>query len=143
VPAVFVDQALYNDITKMSKISISSTIKTYPKRLPFDDIKRKILGAKYELSLVFVGSKRATALNKEYRNKTYSPNVLSFPLDEQTGEIFICPEVSQRECKKFNLSPNGYIAFLFIHGCLHLKGHDHGDTMDKLEQKYLKTFKIK
>ena len=127
----------------MNKVSISSTVKKYPKHLPFNDIKRKILGAQYELSLVYIGSKRATTLNTTYRRKTYSPNVLSFPPDKETGEIFICPEVSVRESKKFNLSPNGYIAFLFIHGCLHLKGYDHGDTMDTLEQKYLKMFKIK
>lgn len=126
----------------MSTVTITSTVKTYPKRIPYDDIKRKILGAKYDLSLAFVGTKRAATLNTAYRQKTYSPNVLSFPLTEDTGEIIICPAVTQHEAKKFNLSPNGYIAFLFIHGCLHLKGHDHGDTMDKLERKYLKAFAI-
>ena len=121
---------------------IQSTIKAKPPVFPYEDIKDSILGKKYEVSLTFVGSTRAQALNKSYRGKTYVPNVLSFPLDETHGDIFICPEVAKREATKFDLSVPGYIAFLFIHGLLHLKGHDHGDTMDKLEQRYLKKFNV-
>jgi len=127
----------------MTDFAINSTVKKYPKKYPYESIKRKIVGAKYNLSLTFIGRVRAASLNKQYRNKAYTPNVLSFPLDKTTGEIFICPAVSQSEAKDFNLSPDGYIAFLFIHGLLHLKGHDHGDNMDKLEQKYIKLFNIK
>ena len=121
---------------------ITSTVKKYPKTIPYADIATKILGTKYELSLAFVGNTRAASLNKAYRKKTYSPNVLSFPLDTYAGEVVICPAVSKREAHAYNLSEKGYIAFLFIHGCLHLKGHDHGDTMEKLERKYLKAFNI-
>jgi probable rRNA maturation factor len=123
-------------------LSITSTVKSYP-RHKYVDMADKILGKRYELSLVFVGKTRAATLNKEYRKKTYSPNVLSFPLDEKTGEIFICPQVAASEAAKFNLSPRGYVGFLFIHGCLHLKGLDHGDTMDKQEAKWVKHFGLK
>lgn len=126
----------------METFSVQSTVKTYPAKLPYEEIKNKILGKKYELSLMFVGKARAAALNISYRKKTYTPNVLSFPLDEQTGEIFICPKVADKEAHKFDLSKEGYVAFLFIHGCLHLKGYDHGDTMDTLERKFLKAFNI-
>lgn len=123
-------------------LSITSTVKSYP-RHQYVDMAEKILGKRYELSLVFVGKTRAATLNKAYRNKTYSPNVLSFPLDEKTGEIFICPQVATSEAAKYNLSPRGYVGFLFIHGCLHLKGLAHGDTMDKHEQKWVKHFALK
>ncbi|MCD5381237.1 MAG: rRNA maturation RNase YbeY [Candidatus Pacebacteria bacterium] len=126
----------------METFTISSTIKKYPKRHPYEEMKKKVLGTRYELSLAFVGKTRAATLNKTYRNKTYSPNVLSFPLSEKAGEIVICPQVAIGEAAKFKLSVNGYIAYLFIHGLLHLKGLDHGDEMDKLEQKHLKAFKI-
>ncbi len=122
--------------------SISSTVQTYPKRLPYREIKEKVLGKRYELSLVFIGKTRAQSLNEAYRQKTYSPNVLSFPLDEKSGEIFICPQVAKREAAKFNLSVKGYIAFLFIHGCLHLKGYEHGATMERHERSLLKAFSI-
>lgn len=121
--------------------AISSTIAKYPK-FPYEEMKNTILGNKYTASLNFIGSKRAKSLNIVYRQKDYVPNVLSFPLDETTGEIFICPEVARKEAKNFNLTPDGYIAFLFIHGLLHLKGHDHSDKMDTLEQKYVKKFLI-
>lgn len=122
--------------------TITSTVKKYPDYHPYAEMKRKILGTRYELSLVFVGKTRAATLNKNYRKKTYSPNVLSFPLNESAGEIFICPLVAKQEADKFNLSVDGYIAYLFIHGLLHLKGYDHGDTMDTLERKHLKAFNI-
>jgi rRNA maturation RNase YbeY len=127
----------------MTDFNINSTVKKYPKKVPYREIKRTILGHRYQLSLNFIGRTRATTLNQQYRQKSYSPNVLSFPLDKTVGEIFICPEVSISEAKSYNLSPDGYIAFLFIHGLLHLKGYDHGDNMDKLEQKYIKLFNIK
>lgn len=126
----------------MNTIAITSTIKQYPHSSLYEEIKQAILGSRYELSLVFVGRTRAKTLNSTYRHKTYTPNVLSFPLTKSAGEIVICPAVIKSEAKKFNLSPRGYIAFLFIHGCLHLKGYDHGDTMDKLERKFCKAFNI-
>jgi probable rRNA maturation factor len=125
----------------METLSITSTVKKYPTH-DYQSIKNTILGKKYNLSLVFIGTQKAANLNEQYRKKTYSPNVLSFPLDEHTGEIFICPRVAQTQAAKYNLSTDGYVGFLFIHGLLHLKGHDHSDTMDKQEQKYLKLFNI-
>jgi probable rRNA maturation factor len=121
--------------------SISSTIAKHPIH-PYQEIKEAILGKKYELSLSFVGTARAQNFNKKYRKKDYVPNVLSFPLDEKHGEIIICPKIAYPKAKEYNLSKDSYIAFLFIHGLLHLKGYDHSDTMDTLEQRYLKKFNI-
>ncbi len=126
----------------MNTFTIASTVKKYPKNHPYQEVKNKILGTKYDLSLTFVGTKRAAKLNQTYRNKSYVPNVLSFPLTDGVGEIFICPSVAQSEAAKFDLSTSGYVVYLFIHGLLHLKGLDHGDTMEKLERKYLKLFNI-
>ena len=102
-----------------------------------------ILGKKYQLSLVFIGEKRAQKLNLSSRGKNYTPNILSFPLDKSNGEIFICESKSASEAKNFNLSKKAYVGFLFIHGCLHLKGFAHGDKMEKKEKFYLKKFGLK
>jgi len=123
-------------------VSINSTVRTYPTH-DYAAIAKAIVGAKYELTLIFVGEVRAQKLNKETRGKSYIPNVLSFPVEENIGEIYICPAVAKREAKKFNLTPKGYVAYLFIHGLLHLKGHDHSDKMEQLERRYLKQFGIK
>ena len=34
------------------------------------------------------------------------------------------------------------VLFVFIHGCVHLKGFDHGDKMEKVEEKFRKIFKV-
>lgn len=126
---------------RLETFSFASTVANYPD-FPYREIKDAILGKTYTLSFTFVGTKRARTLNQTYRQKNYVPNVLSFPLTDTTGEIYLCPEIAYPEAKDFNLSKNGYIAFLFIHGCLHLKGHDHGATMEALEQRYLKRFQV-
>ncbi len=123
-------------------LTISSRAKSYPK-LPYEAMKDAILGTSYELSLIFIGKDRAFALNKKHRNGNYVPNVLSFPLSKQVGEIYITPTIAKKECKKFNMTPNGYIGFLFIHGLLHLKGYPHGATMERAEKKYVTRFKLK
>ena len=121
---------------------LNTTIAKYPS-FPYQKIKEAILGKSYQLSFHFVGKKRAQSLNQTYRKKSYVPNVLSFPLTDTCGEMYLCPEIAYPEAKDFNLSQDGYIAFLFIHGCLHLKGHDHGATMEALEKRFMKQFKLK
>lgn len=106
-------------------------------------MKDAVLGKKYTLSLSFVGAVRAQTLNKSYRNATYVPNVLSFPLDKNTGEIYIAPSVAKKEAPKYSLTEKGYIGYLFIHGLLHLKGYPHGATMEKAEKKFMTLFKLK
>lgn len=100
------------------------------------------MGKKYTVSLTFVGATLAQKLNQTYRKKTYVPNVLSFPLTEDTGEIFITPQVAKKEAQKFEMTVDGYIGFLYIHALLHLKGLDHGDTMEKAEKKYCSKYNL-
>lgn len=121
---------------------VSHSARTFP-ILPYEEMKNAILGKKYELSLVFIGKVRAQTLNKTHRNATYTPNVLSFPLDTHIGEIYITPSIALKEAHKFSLSPKGYIGYLFIHGLLHLKGYPHGATMERAEKKYSTLFKLK
>lgn len=99
--------------------------------------KKQILGETYELSVVLIGEKKSAQLNSEYRKKDKSTNVLSFPLNKKEGEIFLTPNKIKKEIKKFDMNYQKLFLFLFIHGCLHLKGYDHGPKMEKLEQKFL------
>lgn len=111
-----------------------------PKGMPFADLKRRVLGARYELSLVFIGERRARALNKAHRGKSYVPNVLAFPLTKTSGEVYITPQVARREAKKFDMTERVFILFLFIHALLHLKGYTHGGTMEAIERRLLREF---
>lgn len=125
----------------MKRFSIANTVRTYPS-LPYEAIKNDILGKEYDLSLVFVGPLRAKKLNMEYRKKDYVPNVLSFPLDKERGEVYITPEVAKKESKNFSLTMKGMIGYLFIHALLHLKGYDHGAKMKRLEARFVEKYKL-
>jgi probable rRNA maturation factor len=118
-----------------------STVKHFPD-LPYEQIKNDILGTHYQLSLLLVGTKRATVINQQSRNKTYAPNVLSFPYDSHCGEIVMCPRIAAREAYPYGMTKDGYFGFLYIHGLLHLQGHDHGDVMERLEKKYVKKYQL-
>ncbi len=112
----------------------------------YDRIARTIL-PDWEISLVFVGEQRAQKINKRLRGMDYMPNVLSYEtnahtskLGMQSGEIIICPSVALRQAGSYGLSYKNFIAFLFIHGLLHLKGLPHGTTMERYERTFLKRF---
>jgi probable rRNA maturation factor len=106
--------------------------------VPFLSIKETILGKKYDLTIVFCTPEESRERNKTYRKKDYPTNILSFPLEENSGEIYISLTVAKNEAKNFDMSYNKFIHLLIIHGTLHLKGHTHGSTMEELEKTYLK-----
>lgn len=122
----------------MRDFSIQTTLKHRVPRIDFSHIANKILPNSYSLSLVLIGDYLGKKLNQEHKGRSYATNVLSFPLSHDSGEIFINVRKAAREAPAYNHSTREHIAFLFIHGALHLAGHDHGDTMEQLEQKYMK-----
>ncbi len=121
-------------------LDIRSTVKSPATRgIPFGKIAKAILPT-CDLSLVICGDALATKINKQYRKKSYSPNVLSFELEKNAGEIFLNVMTAAREAKKFNMPLKKRLALLFVHGCFHLKGLAHGDKMEREEHKILKKF---
>lgn len=110
--------------------------------LPFEDIKNEVLGKKYYLSLVFIGDKLSKKLNNEYRKKNKPADILSFPLSNNEGEIFINYKLAEKKAKKYNKKNSDYIGFLFIHGVIHLKGFEHSSKMEEQEKKIQKKFNL-
>ena len=110
--------------------------------LPFLLIKEDILGKDYNPSLAFIGKNKSKFLNNKYRGKNNPTNILSFPLSKNEGEILICPDIVKTETKKFGRTYRELLGFLVIHGCLHLKGYEHGGRMDRAEEKYLSRTKF-
>jgi probable rRNA maturation factor len=110
----------------------------------FDFVKMKqaILGKKYELSVIIVGKKEIQKLNKEYRDINKPTDILSFPLSDDFGEMYINPEMTKLEAKNFDRDYENFFGYLFIHGLVHLKGFDHGSTMDSIEARFRKQFGI-
>ena len=128
---------------------VSSNLKkqNYPTKIPYKKIKEYVLGKKYDLSLVFIGDKLSQKLNYEFRGKDKPTNILTFPISEDMGEIFINLNLAKKEAKKNGHKIDDYIAFLFIHGLAHILGYDHqndreAEEMEKFEKKIRKKFKI-
>lgn len=119
-------------------ITKKSRIKT--PRLSLKEIKNGILGPKYSLSLVFIGDTTSKKLNKKYRKINRPTNILSFPLSSNEGEILINLRKARDEAHLFDMSFRKFTAYLFIHGMLHLKGMQHGCTMNKKEIRLLRRY---
>ena len=93
-----------NTAKTSNTVAISKRTKGKLPSLPFETIKDAVLGQSYELSLVFAGDTLTKRLNKTYRGKDTVPNILSFPLSETEGELFINPHKVKKEKKAFALS---------------------------------------
>ena len=123
-------------------LAITNTTKGKLPRLPFAKMTEAVLGKDYECSLVIVSPRKSRALNKTYREKDNSTNILSFPLDEEEGEIFLDLETSKKDAPSFDRIYVNFIGFLFIHALFHLKGYDHSPEMERQEKKICKMFNI-
>lgn len=123
----------------MSKLDIRNFTRSKSPVFPFAKALEKVLPG-WEISLVFAGEQRAQSLNMQLRGKDYIPNVLSYISGKRSGEIIICPNVAKRQASSYGLSYPAMVGFLFIHGCLHLKGMRHGATMERRERETLALF---
>ncbi len=109
---------------------------------PYDKMVEKILGEKYDLSLTIVDADEIKQINKRFRNKNKPTDILSFPLTENSGEIFLCFSEAKKEASKFERDFDNFVAFLVIHGLVHLKGFDHSSTMESIEQTFRQEFRV-
>ncbi len=121
---------------------IINTTKAKLPRLAFAQMKDAVLGKNYELSVTIVSKKKIQELNKKYRDKDVPTDILSFPLGKDAGEIYINPQMTRHEARNFDRSYENFFAFLFIHGLVHLKGFDHGSTMESIEARFRNQFGI-
>lgn len=129
-------------MARRDNLHIASTLSGRPPRLPYRDLKDCILGGAYELSIIFVGDRRSRTLNRRLRGKNSVANVLALPLTAAQGEVYVNPRAAARQAAKFNMTPTQFVAYLLIHGMLHLKGHRHGSTMDSMEQRWCTRFNV-
>ena len=87
-----------------------------------------------ELSILLVDDDRIQALNREYRHKDRPTNVLSFPMregdfsqitPELLGDVVISVDAAAAEAERAGIPLGDHMAWLLIHGILHLFGYDH------------------
>jgi len=110
-----------------------------------------------EITVRIVDADEAQALNQDYRDKDYVPNVLTFEYGEigqdesgrgvLGGDVVICAPVVAREAHEQGKPLKHHYAHMTIHGVLHLQGYDHldpaeADIMESREAAILKQFRI-
>ena len=114
-------------------------------RLTIDEIRT----SEGSVSIKFLGKEEMQLMNKKFRSANYPTNVLAFPIDnrldletDSLGDIAICYEIVLKEAEEQNKKVSDHMAHIFIHGVLHLLGHDHqkevqAETMENLERRIL------
>lgn len=123
-------------------VSISNHTKQSLPAIDYDHLVTKILGRRYNLSIAFIGSHRSHQINLTYREKNHPTNVLAFPLEKTSGEILLDLTTAKKTAKKFAQDYLFHLNYLLIHGMLHLKGYDHGSTMEDEEKRLIKALKL-
>jgi len=109
-------------------------------------------------NIIIVDEETIREINKIYRDKDSVTDVISFALeDDKTfiktdfrilGDIYICLNKAKSQALEYNHSFLREIAFLSIHGLLHLLGYDHMEKEDeevmfKLQEMILNEYGIK
>ena len=91
-----------------------------------------------EISLLLADDETIQELNKSYRNMDKPTDVLSFEIESDTmlGDIIISVETAKRMAVEYSISLDREIAFLFIHGILHLLGYDHETSAEDEEEMF-------
>jgi probable rRNA maturation factor len=110
-----------------------------------------------EITVRIVDAEEAQALNHEYRDQDYVPNVLTFEYGEVGhdqsgrgvlgGDVVICAPVVEREAREQGKPLQDHYAHMTVHGVLHLQGYDHiephdADIMESREAAILERFRI-
>ena len=88
--------------------------------------------ASAELGILFVGDQRMRSLNRQYRGKDRTTDVLAFAMREAPhssssllGDVVIAVPTAARQAKEGQRSLDEELTVLLVHGILHLCGYDH------------------
>lgn len=104
-------------------------------------VKAALLGPA-ELTVRFVDAAEGQVLNRDYREKDYATNVLTFAYNEGDelaadepvrADIILCTDVLEREAGEQNKTVEEHAAHLIVHGVLHAQGYDHMDDDEATE----------
>jgi probable rRNA maturation factor len=122
---------LWTKKIKKPHIFFNSLVKVFPKKYRF--VKKKI-----SLTVLLSNNKNIQKLNKEFRNKNKSTDVLSFPSEKEInikkspyiGDIIVSYEFINKPKTLSVLEFKSKVSKIFIHGFLHLLGYDHINLKD-------------
>ena len=141
---VFSEERAWSKRLKNKEIFFKKICRSFPKKYKFH--KKKI-----SISLMLSNNKNIKRLNKNFRNKNKSTDILSFPFDKKKnrnnqnylGDIIISYNYMDKPKSKNLRVFKQKVARTFIHGFLHLLGYDHIKNNDykKMKKQEEKLFK--
>ena len=128
---VFSNEKAWSKKLKKKEFFFNQICKAFPK-------KYKFLEKKISFSLLLSNNKTIKKLNKEFRNKNKSTDILSFPIDrkikisKQTyiGDIIISYNFIDKLKSQKIINFREKLIKIFIHGFLHLLGFNHIKNID-------------
>lgn len=92
-------------------------------------------------SIIITDNNKIRKINREYRNIDKETDVISFALEDDKvfpeidirvlGDIYISLDKVKEQSKLYGHSEKRELAFLTVHGLLHLLGYDHMDKHDE------------
>tara|TARA_B110000046_G_scaffold18551_1_gene17734 strand:+ start:482 stop:952 length:471 start_codon:yes stop_codon:yes gene_type:complete len=120
------ENKLWSKKIKKPEIFFNTLAKVFPKKYRF--IKKKV-----SLTILLSNNKNIKKLNKKFRNKNKSTDVLSFPAEKKInikkspyiGDIVVSYEFMNKPKVLNILEFKIKVIKIFIHGFLHLLGYDH------------------
>lgn len=138
---------------RQEKITVDEALETLIRQVAEKVLDYEKCEEEYEVSISFVGNEEMRSLNNEYRGIDNETDVLSFPMvefiDEEVeeedenaeyieeeialGDIVISMEKALEQSEEYEHSFNRELAFLLVHGMLHLLGYDHEDEAAERE----------
>lgn len=106
----------------------------------------KVTNAYFDV--ILVNEKTIQKINREYRNIDKVTDVISFAFEDNDknsynnirilGEIYICIPRMKEQAKMYGHNETREIAFLAVHGLLHLLGYDHTISKEEEEKMFRK-----
>ena len=92
----------------------------------------------YHLSVAFVTAKRMTEVNESHLQHEGPTDIITFDYSEADtldGELIICPALAAENGRRYNVPLGRELTRYFIHGVLHLLGHDDHAPNDRRQMK--------
>lgn len=81
-----------------------------------------------EITVRIVDAEEGQSLNRDYRQKDYATNVLTFDYAQEPmvqADLVLCAPVVAREAAEQGKTLQQHYAHLLVHGALHAQGWDH------------------
>ena len=114
----------------MTSVDVTGSVPRFPQR-EIAAFARRVLRHldvdANDLAIAFVDDSEMTSLNRRFRHKKRTTDVLTFPGDDaiHLGDIIISVDQARRQAADEKHSLGTEVRYLIVHGILHALGYDH------------------